>query len=123
MAGKIFNTKPQKRVRQRLRNNSTEAEKFLWSKLKRKQFLGYKFRRQHGIGKYIVDFYCPHATLAIELDGVTHYTDEQIAYDKEKEGFIRAKGIQVLRFTNEDVYKRIDIVLEAILVEIEKQEH
>ena len=75
--GKIHNNKNQKSRRKNLRNNMTKAEIILWSKLKGKQ-LGYKFRRQHGIGKYIIDFYCPKLKLIIEVDGDVHGFYNQI---------------------------------------------
>ena len=120
--GKVFNQKPQKKLRQHLRNQAPDAEKILWSRLKGRQFLGYKFRRQQGIGKFVVDFYCPKVTLAVELDGATHLKDEQMKHDKEKEDFIREKKIHLIRFTNVDVYKNMDGVLLAILDEIKRIE-
>ena len=69
---KVFNQKEQKSIRQSLRNSVSTIEKILWSKIRNQQ-LGVKFRRQHGIGKYIVDFYCSDFQLVIELDGDSHY--------------------------------------------------
>ncbi len=65
----VLNSKSSKKFRQHLRNNMTEAEVMLWSKLKGKQFLGYKIRRQYGVGKYVIDFYCPQIKVGIEVDG------------------------------------------------------
>ncbi len=72
------NTKPQKRIRQRLRNNPTPWEHTLWQYLKNSQVGGFKFRRQHGIENYIVDFYCQKAKLVVELDGSGYYNSRQI---------------------------------------------
>jgi len=77
----FYNTKL-KEYSQRLRRNMTDAEKLLWSKLRRKQLKGLQIYRQRIIGDYIVDFYCPKANLIIEVDGGQHYTDEGIAKDK-----------------------------------------
>jgi len=74
----------------------------------------FKFRRQYGIGKYIVDFYCPKLKLAIEIDGATHSTDEEIRKDKEREKFINRFGIIVKRYYNNDVYNNLDAVLSNI---------
>lgn len=78
---KIFNSKKTKAQRTHLRNNLTQAESRLWSKLKGRQIFDYKFRRQHGIGNYIVDFYCPVLKLVIEVDGESHFTKKGIVND------------------------------------------
>jgi len=91
--GELFNRKPQKAVRQYLRNTSTNAERKLWLELKGSQLMGWKFRRQQGVGTYVVDFYCPEYRLAIEVDGVTHYTEEELVYDKEQQKWIEQYGI------------------------------
>ena len=69
---KILNRKEQKTLRQSLRNTATTSEKLLWSKLRARKLGGFKFRRQCGIAKYVVDFYCPELNLAIEVDGDVH---------------------------------------------------
>ena len=79
---KIFNDKNQKSIRQNLRKSMPKGEIILWNRLKNSK-LGYKFRRQFGINKYIVDFYCPKLKLAIEIDGKTHDYPDQIIYDKK----------------------------------------
>jgi len=110
----IFNRKSQKLKRQYLRNNATTAERILWSKLKGEQLLGQKFRRQHGIGPFIVDFYCHDCKLAIEIDGATHWTREAKEYDRRREEYIEQYGVHFLRFTNSDVVENLDGVLMAI---------
>lgn len=111
----IFNKKEYKKRRQQLRKNMTEAEIFIWSKIKGKQLNGLKFRRQCGINNYIVDFYCPELKLAIEIDGDVHGYDSQIVSDKQRQGDIEALGIKVLRYTNSDIIRNIDSVLQDIL--------
>jgi len=78
---------------------------------------GLKFRRQHSIGGFIVDFYCPEKRLAIELDGDVHEEKKQATYDKARQKTIEALGIKVLRFTNEDVIQNVEDVLKAISAE------
>ena len=70
--------------RKSLRKKLTAAEATLWNLLKGKQLEGRKFRRQHSVGKYILDFYCPSERLAIELDGEHHFTDDGLAYDEKR---------------------------------------
>jgi very-short-patch-repair endonuclease len=109
-----FNRKAQKLKRQYLRNNATKAERFLWSKLKEKQLQGFKFRRQHGIGPFIVDFYSHTGKLAIEIDGDIHFTEAAQEYDRRREEYIREYGVRFLRFTNYQVLRNLDGVLDAI---------
>ena len=103
--------------RKNLRINSTDAEAILWSRLKRKQLLGRKFRRQHSIGRYIVDFFCYSENLAIELDGEVHQLDFKKESDRVKSDFLEKEGIRVLRFDNEEVFRSIDQVIERIILE------
>ena len=119
---KTFNRKAQIRIRQYLRNNSTDAERRLWEMLKGKQLLGYKFRRQQGIEQYVVDFYCPGKKLAIEIDGVTHTTPREKEHDRQKADCIKSHGILLLRFNNSDVYENLDYVLSAIAQTLEKDQ-
>ncbi len=100
--------------RRQLRKQATAAEKRLWLRLRRRQLEGRKFRRQHPIGPFIVDFYCAGERMAIELDGSIHDDPLRWAYDEEREAYIQARGIRVLRFRNEDVMGQIEVVLEAI---------
>jgi very-short-patch-repair endonuclease len=113
--GIIYNRTKQKKLRQHLRNSATDAERMLWSSLKNSQLSGYKFRRQQGIGKYIVDFYCPAKKVAIEIDGETHWTDKEKLHDQKRQQAIEILSIRVLRVTNEDIYKNRDGVLDSIL--------
>ena len=89
--------------RKELRNHSTSAEATLWKMLKGKQIAGLKFRRQHSVGPYILDFYCPQIKLAIELDGEVH--NRQQDYGEQRSYFLnRVEDIEVLRFENRTVF-------------------
>ena len=103
-----------KQVSRDLRNNMTEAEKLLWSKLRGKQILGLQFYRQKPIMNYIVDFYCPAANLVIECDGSQHFTDEGLEADRIRDEALAQLGLKVLRFDNGQVMRRIDDVVEKI---------
>ena len=96
----------------------TKAEAILWRELKDKKMLGFKFRRQFGIGAFVVDFYCPSLKLAIEADGATHYTDEEKEYDAKRESEISQLNIKFLRFTNAEIYEDLYNVLEKIKAQI-----
>jgi very-short-patch-repair endonuclease len=87
--------------------------------LQQSQLGGWKFRRQHSVGPYILDFYCPSVRLAIELDGDSHFTDEGLAYDRERTAYLNALRIRVLRFFNSDVHANVAGVCEQILAEVE----
>ncbi len=90
------------------------AEIILWSKLKSNQIDGYKFRRQYGIGMYIVNFYCPATKLAIELDGESHFWEGAKQKDASRQKNIESFGIKFLRFSNTDVYENIQEVMSSI---------
>jgi len=111
---RTFNLKYQKPIRSRLRANMPKPEEVLWQRIRRKQ-LGVKFRRQHGIGRYIVDFYCPELNLVIEIDGDSHFSTEGKEKDTIRVAFMEALGIEVLRFTNEEVMNQTESVLERIM--------
>lgn len=98
---------------QGLRKRETEAEKILWEKLSNKQ-LGVKFRRQHPLYRFIVDFYCHELRLVIELDGSIHDLIEQAEYDEFRTMLINQLDIKVIRFKNDEVFEKMDKVLEAI---------
>ena len=113
MPQRTFNLKYQKQIRSQLRTNMPKPEEVLWQRIRRKQ-LGVKFRRQHGIGRYIVDFYCTELNLVIEIDGNSHFSDEGKEKDAMRDAFLEALGIKVLRFTNEEVMKQTESVLEKL---------
>ena len=95
----------------------TKAEILLWMELKNKG-LGERFLRQYSIKSYIVDFFCSSLRLAVEVDGVTHSTEEEIEYDKKRQSEIEELGIIFLRFTNPEVYEEMHKVLESINLKI-----
>ena len=95
-----------------MRSNPTAAENHLWQRLRKEQVLGFKFRRQYTIERFIVDFYCTAARLVIEVDGGIH--DEQQEADQFRTAFLESLGLRVLRFTNGDVLQRTDAVIERI---------
>jgi very-short-patch-repair endonuclease len=111
----ISNPKELKEKRKGLRNNLSPAEAILWNQIKNNK-LGVKFRRQHGIGSYILDFYCSKCKLCIELDGGTHDNEKAYHYDQNRSSFIENCDIKVIRFLNNDVYKNLD----GVLIEIKK---
>lgn len=99
--------------RKELRNKSTPEEILLWLKLKNSQ-IGFKFRRQHSIGGYIVDFYCPIKKLVIEIDGPQHLKKENKEYDKIRSDYFKGLNIKVLRFTNLEVATETEKVIRRI---------
>jgi len=103
-----------KNFSQQLRKNMTDAERLLWSKVRGKQVGGYQFYRQKTIGSYIVDFYCPRARLVIELDGGQHYTDPGKKKDIQRDKNLKELGLEVLRFSDREIFEHIDSVMEVI---------
>lgn len=103
-----------------LRENMTESENKLWKLLRKKDALGYRFRRQHPFGYYILDFYNHELKLCIEIDGGYHQSVDQKARDKERDKFIDFNDVTVLRFTNDEVNNNIEKVLEKIRKHIVK---
>jgi len=119
-AVKVFNEPTKTPLRRTLRKNPTEPERQLWNKIRNKQILDIKFRRQQGISRYIVDFYCAEYSLVIELDGDSHFTHEGIVYDRIRDEYLKTLGLVILRFTNSEVMQNMDGVLTAIINEIQK---
>ena len=105
------NLKP---VARQLRKNMTDAEQLLWSKIRRKQLRGHQFYRQKTIASYIVDFYCPKASLVIEVDGGQHYSEEGLEKDQSRDQYLGSLGLRVMRFSNHDVLKNIDGAVAVI---------
>jgi len=95
----------------RLRKDSTDAERLLWSRLRSGRLRG-KFRRQEPIGSYIVDFACIELGIVIELDGSQHL--ERIDYDRKRDDYLRSLGFDVVRFSDRDVLKNVEGVLSVI---------
>jgi very-short-patch-repair endonuclease len=111
---KLNNLKRLKSFRKQLRNHPTKAESQLWKALQKRQLEGRKFRRQHGIGNYIVDFYCPSEKLIVELDGKVHDNFVNQENDAQRTSCLQSLGFEVLRFENNLVFEQLDMVLEAI---------
>ena len=109
----IHNRKYLEPFRKDLRSNPTTAEAVLWKALKGKQ-TGFKFRRQHSVGDYILDFYCATERVAVELDGAHHFTEEGIQRDAERTRYLETLNIKVIRFENRKVFEDLDKVLEEI---------
>jgi len=109
----FYNTKL-KKYSQELRKNMTEAEKLLWSKLRRKQLKDSQFYRQRIIGNYIVDFYCPKSKLIIEVDGGQHYSNIGNKKDRMRDNYLKGLGIQILRVSDREVFKNLQGVVEKI---------
>ncbi len=97
-----------------LRRKATRAEIVLWNQLRGRRLQGFKFRRQHRVGPYILDFYCSQVRLAIELDGGGHAEPDQAGYDRERTRELESRGIFELRFWNHDVLRRRTAVLAEI---------
>lgn len=97
-----------------MRSNATDAEHLMWQLLRAKRFINLKFRRQHVIKPYIVDFYCHELGLVIELDGSQHGTDDGKEYDVERTNFLEALGLTVVRYWNQEVLGQTDVVLEDL---------
>jgi very-short-patch-repair endonuclease len=95
-----------------LRNRMTPAEQRLWEALRERRRSGLRFRRQHPVGQFVLDFYCPHHKLVVELDGGVHET--QMDQDAARTAFLKAYGYRVIRFRNDEVFSHLESVLKAI---------
>ncbi len=102
------------RTAKELRSAETEAEKKLWLFLRNRQLRGKKFRRQHAMGNYILDFYCSECKLVIELDGEVHNAKETLQYDLARTEKLKEYDITVIRFWNSEVINQTEKVLEKI---------
>ncbi len=103
----------------KLRKSLTGAEQRLWYVLRNRQSGVIKFRRQHPIGKYIVDFYCPQSRLIIEIDGDSHGDSQE--YDRQRTEWLESQGYQVIRFSNREVKEHFDTVIADILFQCESK--
>jgi very-short-patch-repair endonuclease len=110
----LNNLRALKQRRIELRKRLTPAEAALWNQLKQSKLAGYKFRRQHSIGPYIVDFYCPAAKLAVEIDGEIHKAPEAQEYDRVRDAYLLGLGVRILRFENQLVFDGMAGVLREI---------
>ena len=97
-----------------LRKKQTSAEALLWELIRNRQLLGFKFRRQHQFGDYVADFYCHEGLLVIECDGPVHQPNEQWNHDQNRDAYMIAQGLRVLRFTNEKILNETERALDEI---------
>jgi very-short-patch-repair endonuclease len=109
-------------IQEKIRNTSTSAEIAFWKLIKNKKFEGRKFRRQHSIGNFIVDFYCPAEKLIIELDGNPHSDTLQIQKDIERDKYLGDLGFSVLRFENRVIFQDPEYILDEIRKLIHKKD-
>ena len=110
-----LNNLPHKKDERRtLRNNLTSAEAKLWSVIKNSQLADRKFRRQHSVSEFVLDFYCPEEKLAVELDGAGHFTTSGNLHDAARTDFLISVGIRVIRFENKLIWSALDSVLHSI---------
>ena len=105
---------PTKSNARALRREMTDAESKLWYHLRAHGLAGFKFRRQHPFGPYVLDFYCPIARLVIELDGGQHFEPETLVRDAERTRYLEESGLRVLRFTNFEALSETGATLNAI---------
>lgn len=115
-----FNRHTERNKRKALRNNATDAEQRLWQFLKSKQ-VGAKFRRQYSVDAYVLDFFAPRSKLAIEVDGDSHFTADAMQYDSGRTAYFEQFGIEVLRFTNLEIFENIEGVLEVIQAAVKRR--
>lgn len=104
-----------------LRRKMTKTEKELWEVLKNKKLGGFKFRRQHPISKFILDFYCHEAKFGIEIDGKVHNSKSQKFYDDDRSEILREYGIKIIRFQNDEIIENIEEVKLKILSELKRE--
>jgi len=116
----IHNNLNSNKNRSALRRNRTPADALLWKNLRKSQLDGIKFRRQHGIGPYTVDFYCPKYRVAVELDGAVHMNEIHQEADQKRDEFLKQFKVRVIRFENRLVYESLEIVLDAIRAELKR---
>lgn len=109
----VYNAPNLKLRRQQLRNNATEAEIFLWKKLRKRQ-QGFKFVRQYSVSGYVIDLYAPEIRLAIEIDGKHHADQNQKIYDQYRTKYLLAADIKEIRFPNEEILNNINMVINKI---------
>ena len=104
-----------------IRKNATDCERILWRHLRNRRFADYKFRRQHPVDPYVLDFYCPALKLAIELDGSGHDSRLRETHDRARTEFLARQEIAVVRFWNHQIREELDSVLEAIWLALENR--
>ena len=103
-----------------LRKSSTDAERKLWTALRNRRFRGQKFRRQHPVDPYVLDFYCEHLKLAVELDGGSHVTEAGRAHDQQRSHYLARQGIRVIRISNYEMLMHTETLLNWLWHQLEK---
>ncbi|MQT36201.1 MAG: DUF559 domain-containing protein [Pseudomonas helleri] len=107
-------THEQRQFARRLRVEQTDCELHLWQKIRARQLLNLKFRRQHPCPPFVLDFYCVELKLAIELDGGQHFDAQSLVCDRRRTAYLQGLGITVLRFDNRQVLEQMNEVLEEV---------
>jgi very-short-patch-repair endonuclease len=107
-----------KPIARRLRTNATDAERLLWNGVRREQIGGFKFRRQVILNGFVADFACYEARLVVEVDGATHSTDAEVVRDAARTRALNARGYDVPRFANDEIFHNFDGVLETIRLKL-----
>ncbi len=120
MATQLYNLPNQLNKRRTLRVKSTETEIIMWERLRDRKLKNIKFRRQYGVGPYIVDFYAPACRIAIEIDGSSHDGEEAQKRDRRRQKYIENCGIRFLRYTNDEVLGDVEKVLKSIAEHVER---
>lgn len=105
-------------LRRKLRQDMTSAEKLFWAKVASRQLHNLKFRRQHAIGNYIVDFYCPERKLVIEIDGDTHAEELTMQDDRVREDYLKSLGYKIIRYQNQDILNNLEGVFEDLVKDL-----
>jgi len=113
-----YNVLELKETRKMLRTNQTKPEEVFWNKVRAKQFYWLKFRRQHSIWRYVLDFYCNELKIWIEIDWDNHFEENQKEYDEIRTEFLESSWIKIIRFTNNEIMSNIDWVLNKLKLEI-----
>jgi very-short-patch-repair endonuclease len=108
------NIKDLKARRVELRKNTTKTEVILWDKIRNRQVENMKFKRQYSVVGYVVDFYCPEIRLVIEIDGDSHFTEKGVEKDVVRTKLINSLKINILRFTNDEIYNNLENALEIL---------
>jgi len=115
-----YNAFPETFIKARiLRKEITKTEKILWNEIRNRKISGYKFRRQHPVGQFIVDFFCPGKELVIEIDGGIHQEEDAKERDENRTAELERLGLRVIRFTNEEVLADLDRVIHKIMEHLE----
>jgi very-short-patch-repair endonuclease len=115
---KLYNRRKDTEKRRILRQNMTDAELFLWERLRKRALCGYRFRRQYSIKGFVIDFYSPELRLGIEVDGGYHLGMDQADYDRARQQLLESLEIKFLRFKNDEIFDDLDRVVAMIAAAI-----